>query len=512
MKNIQESSHSGRRTFALVFLGNSFKYEMENVTKLFFPLGHFTFFYDEQPPEGSEYILFSLQKGEEVRLRVRISLEEADSEKDSTLPGGLKENEYESELARLLYAQLLSITGIRPQWGILTGVRPVKLVQNRIRLGQSDEQICADMGERDLVSGEKLSLALTIAHVQERFLKQLSPKDYSLYLSIPYCPSRCSYCSFVSQSITGKKAQELLPKYLMGLMKELRETARLAEEKGLNLKSVYLGGGTPSVLSASQLRQLTGAVHSYFPGIGSIEYTIEAGRPDTITPEKLEAIRESGATRISINPQTFSDEVLRRVGRKHTAQDVIDCYRMARSMGFDDINMDLIAGLPGDDYEGFCRSLDTARSLRPENITVHSLTVKRSSALYSELDEMEDYRPVQRMMDYTSEMLMKDGYDPYYLYRQKNTVGNLENVGYALPGHWGEYNIYIMEEVQTILACGAGAVSKVVSPGRLDRVYNYKYPYEYLNQFSDILERKKELGRLIDASLSEWEGENNGIR
>ena len=189
--------------------------------------------------------------------------------------------------------------------------------------------------------------------------------------------------------------------------------------------------------------------------------------------------------------------MLRRIGRKHSAQDVIDCYHMAREMGFTDINMDLIAGLPGDTYEGFCKSLLTARDLGPENITVHSLTVKRSSALYAEIGEMEDYRPVQRMMDFTAETLMAAGYDPYYLYRQKNTVGNLENVGYARPGHWGQYNIYIMEEVQSILACGAGAVSKVVRPGRIDRVYNFKYPYEYIGQFSDILERKGELEAML---------------
>ena len=500
---------------ALVFEGNSFKYEMENVTKLFFPLRHFAFRYDGVCPEEN-FILFSMQEQENgsVRLRVKISLP-AEKEispivcqKESELPGGLAENQYESELARLLYAQLHEHTGIRPAWGILTGVRPVKLVQKRLAAGMNDDQIRSEMTTQDLVSDGKISLALKIAHVQHQLLEGRTSQDYSLYLSIPYCPSRCSYCSFVSQSISGKKAQELLPRYLMALIKELRVTAEVAKKHQLRLRSIYLGGGTPTVLSASQLRQLTGAVKEYFPGVGQVEYTIEAGRPDTITPDKLEVIKSSGATRISINPQTFSDEVLRRIGRAHTAQDVIDCYRLARSMGFDDINMDLIAGLPGDDYEGFCHSLETAISLRPENITVHSLTVKRSSALYAGIEEMEDYRPVQKMMDYTSSRLMEEGYDPYYLYRQKNTVGNLENVGYALPGHWGEYNIYIMEEIQNILACGGGAVSKVVKPGGLERIYNFKYPYEYLDRFSDILERKQQLSELLSSAGKEWE---NGI-
>ncbi len=484
----------------LVFIGNQYKYEMENVTKLFFPLAHFHFAYDEAPPD-SDYILFCKETAEGcVRLSVKVCLPEWSGESGKAFPAEEMPDDSacESELARQLFSLLHQMTGLRPEWGILTGVRPVKLVQKHLAAGLDDDAVRAEMKAKNFVSEDKLSLALKIAHVQENVLGGLSPRDYSLYLSIPYCPSRCSYCSFVSHAVTGKKAQELLPKYLMGLIKELRVTAELAERQGLNLRSIYLGGGTPTVLSASQLRQLTGAVKAYFPGVGQVEYTIEAGRPDTITPEKLEVIRHSGATRISINPQTFSDEVLRGVGRKHTAQDVIDCYRLAREMGFEDINMDLIAGLPGDSYEGFCRSLDTAAGLAPENITVHSLTVKRSSALYSQLSEMEDYRPVQKMMDYASHTLMAAGYDPYYLYRQKNTVGNLENVGYARPGHWGLYNIYIMEEVQTILACGAGAVSKVVLPGRLERVYNFKYPYEYLGQFSDILDRKKTLEGFLE--------------
>ncbi len=477
----------------LVFAGNRYKYEMENVAKLFFPLAHFHFDYEGRCP-AADYILFAKEdRPEGVCLSVRADLPGYRAESENTLPAGTPDNLCEEELARQLYRLLEAHTGIHPQWGILTGVRPVKLVQKRLLEGKTDEEVRAELKSRDLVSDHKLDLALKVAHVQAPILSGIRPRDYSLYLSIPYCPSRCSYCSFVSQSVTGKKAVELLPKYLMALIKELRETARLAERQGMRLRSVYLGGGTPTVLSASQLRQLTGAVRQYFPGIGAVEYTIEAGRPDTITPEKLEVIKESGATRISINPQTFSDEVLMRIGRKHTARDTADCFHMAREMGFDDINMDLIAGLPGDSYEGFCRSLLTARDLSPENITVHSLTVKRSSALYAGLGEMEDYRPVQKMMDFAAGTLMAAGYDPYYLYRQKNTVGNLENVGYARPGHWGEYNIYITEEAQSILACGAGAVSKAVLPGKIERVYNFKYPYEYIGQFQDILERKGEL-------------------
>ncbi|MDD6033347.1 MAG: coproporphyrinogen dehydrogenase HemZ, partial [Oscillospiraceae bacterium] len=332
---------------------------------------------------------------------------------------------------------------------------------------------------------------------QQELLKGDQPRDYSLYLSIPYCPSRCSYCSFVSHAITGKKALELVPKYVRTLVRELSLTAEIAKEAGLRLRSVYIGGGTPTALTAAQLREVTNAVRSYFPLTPDVEYTIEAGRADTLDEEKLRVIKEAGAGRISINPQTFSDSVLQAIGRKHTAEDVVRCYELAREIGFDSINMDFIAGLPTDTYESFCRSIDRAVELAPENITVHTLAIKRSSDLFASGYVTEDYRPAQRMVEYAYERLTAAGYLPYYLYRQKNIVGNLENVGYAKPGHFGRYNVYIMEEVQTILAAGAGAVSKAVLPDDLVRVYNYKYPNEYITGFEDILARKRDLLKVL---------------
>ena len=500
-----------RNQTALVFEGNSFKYEMENVTKLFFPLRHFAFRYDGVCPEEN-FVFFLMRElgGGNVRLLVQICLPaEKESgpivcQEESVMPVGLPENQYESELARLLYAQLSQHTGIRPAWGILTGVRPVKLVQKRLAAGMDDDQIRREMTGQDLVSEGKIDLALKIAHVQHQMLQGGTSRDYSLYLSIPYCPSRCSYCSFVSQSISGKKAQELLPRYLMALIKELRVTAELAQKHQLRLRSIYLGGGTPTVLSASQLRQLTGAVKDYFLQENSslpIEYTIEAGRPDTITPDKLEVIKGSGATRISINPQTFSDEVLRRIGRAHTAQDVIDCYHLARSMGFDDINMDLIAALPGETLADFARTLETTVSLAPESVTVHALAIKRSSRLHEQMHVqggghgLTPASEAEQMTALARKTLTGGGWKPYYLYRQKYMAGNLENVGYARPGMACLYNIGNMEETASVLALGAGAITKWLfdRARRIERAPNVKNIEAYIQRVEEMAARKRQL-------------------
>ena len=482
----------------LCFNGNDFKYEMENIARLFYPLRRFDFLYEpETLPEGDLIHILRREGEKDTFLRIEVREGTYVGSRENTLPAGLPDGEHELELGRLLYRVLEEHTGITPQWGILTGVRPVKWVQQRLRAGMDKSTIAAELKEKLYFSDRKLNLAMQIADAQKDIFAGDTPKDYSLYLSIPYCPSRCSYCSFVSHAITQKKALELVPKYVRTLVKELSFTAEIARETGIRLRSVYIGGGTPTALTAAQLREVTNAVKAYLPLSADIEYTIEAGRADTIDAEKLQVIKDSGAGRISINPQTFSDSVLSAIGRKHTAEDVVDCYKLARSIGFDSINMDFIAGLPTDTYESFCGSIDRAVELDPENITVHTLSIKRSSALFAEGHVTEDYRPTQAMVEYAYERLTAAGYIPYYLYRQKNIVGNLENVGYAKPGHFGRYNVYIMEEVQTILACGAGAVSKVVLPDDIQRVYNFKYPYEYISQFDDIIERKKALVPLL---------------
>ena len=483
----------------IYFNGNRFQYELENVARLFFPLRRFQFCYEAAAYEGEEYLAFRREADAEgALLTVEVRIRDFLRQWQSRVPAGPEyETNCEEEFARLLYQILEEQTGVHPKWGILTGIRPVKRFQFSLQQGKSRQYAEEEFRNRFYVSDEKIALSEQIAEIQQPVLEGISPKDYSLYVSIPYCPTRCSYCSFVSHSIDHPKARKLIPEYVESLVKEIYFTAEICRNSGLNLRSVYIGGGTPTALEAGQLRTITEAVQNAFTPSPGLEYTIEAGRADTITREKLQVIADAGANRVSINPQSFEDAVLQAVGRKHTANQVADCYKMAREFGFQTINMDLIAGLPKDTYEGFQRSLNRALSLGPENITVLALAVKRAADLFAQGDGSEDYSQAQQMVDYASRTLTEAGYLPYYLYRQKNIVGNLENVGYALPGHMGLYNIYIMEEVQHIVAVGAGAVSKAVFPGRIERVFNYKYPYEYISRFADILSRKEQLGALL---------------
>ena len=343
-------------------------------------------------------------------------------------------------------------------------------------------------------------MAKSIADLQRPVLERAQPMDCSVYAGIPFCPSRCSYCSFVSRTVGDKSSRALVAPYVDCLCKELAATRAAADAAHLSIKTLYIGGGTPTSVNAQQLRQLMGTMAEQFDLPALEEFTVEAGRPDCTDEEKLRIIKEYGATRISINPQTFSDEVLRNIGRRHTAQDILDCYRTARRVGHDNINMDLIAGLPGDTVEGFRHSLQTAIDLDPENITVHTLTLKRASNLVVE-HRAADYADVAAMVE-SCELLEKAGYRPYYLYRQKGTLQNLENVGWCKPGYECLYNIYIMEEVHTILSAGAGGSTKLVAPGarhgNIERIFNYKYPTEYIDRFDTILARKEGVKQFYD--------------
>lgn len=392
-------------------------------------------------------------------------------------------------LAALCYNMLKAFTGRHPAWGLLTGVRPVRLFHDLHAAGKTDAEIERRFFDVFDITPEKFALAKDTAQSQRRALENRRENDYSLYISIPFCPTRCSYCSFVSRSV--EKSKELIEPYVEALCRELEDIAARAEKNGLRLKTVYIGGGTPTALTAVQLRRLLNTVRRSFPISLAEEYTVEAGRPDCTDAEKLAALKEYGVTRVSINPQTFSDDVLRAIGRRHTAQDTIDCFYEARRAGHDNINMDLIAGLPKDTAGGFEASLDRTLSLSPENITVHTLTLKRASNLVVER-RGEEYGDVEAMLR-ACERLGGAGYRPYYLYRQKGTLRNLENTGYAKPGYMGLYNIYMMEEVHTILAAGAGAVTKLLAQrkGLIRRVFNYKYPAEYLTGFDEILRRKE---------------------
>lgn len=413
-----------------------------------------------------------------------IALETRDTENETP-----KQLEY--TVCRMLYHLLCKVTGRRPPWGMLTGVRPVRLLHDMRRTGKSEQDIQRFFDEEYFVEPSKYELAHTIANVQRPILQaaQAENRPYSLYISIPFCPSRCSYCSFVSRE-TAKSAKLIAP-YLEKLCEELQDIADTAARNRLRLQSIYIGGGTPTAISAAQLQMLMETVAQCFDLKSVREYTVEAGRPDCTTPEKLRIIKEYGATRISINPQTLSDTVLQNIGRRHTAQDILDCCAAARAVGHTNINMDLIAGLPGDTVDGFVKSLQGVMALAPENITVHTLTLKRASSLV--IDRAQDAYGDTAAMVEASQRMLAGKYLPYYLYRQKGTVGNLENTGYTKPGFVGLYNIFIMEEVHTILSAGAGGSTKLVDlhSGNITRIFNHKYPLEYLERFDVVKQRKQ---------------------
>jgi len=313
----------------------------------------------------------------------------------------------------------------------------------------------------------------------------------SLYVSIPFCPTRCSYCSFVSHSMDS--ARKLMPEYVSALCRELEIIGDIVRENGTKIDTIYFGGGTPTSISAADLRAIMEAVERSFDLSAVREYSVEAGRPDTIDEEKLRVIKGLGAQRISVNPQTLNDDVLRVIGRKHSGEDAVKAFELARKVGFTNINTDLIAGLPTESAESFRRTLDRMIELDPESITVHALTIKRAADLFAG-GNANIGNPAAEMVDYSISALMENGYLPYYMYRQKNTVDNLENVGYAKKGFESYYNIFIMDETQTIIGAGCAASTKLVYPGgRIERIHNYKFPYEYIRSFDKLMEKKSEV-------------------
>lgn len=379
------------------------------------------------------------------------------------------------------------LLGYRPTWGIMTGVRPAKLAMELLEAGKTPEQTRAAL-ERDYFAiPKKAALATEVAINEKALVGVPSAKDCSLYISIPFCPSRCAYCSFVSY--TSDRLLSLIPDYLTALCEEIKLILVQIKAMRLNLKTIYIGGGTPTILDADQLRTLLFTVAEGCDLTTLEEYTLESGRPDTITAEKFAVAKEYGVSRVSVNPQTLSDRVLRAIGRNHTAEEFLRAYDIAKQSGIACINTDLIAGLPGDTFTSFARSFDRILDLNPENITVHTFCVKKAAEIIQQGSKVYSRQggDAGKCVDYTQIRALQNGYVPYYMYRQKNTVGNLENVGFAHPGTEGRYNIYMMEEYHSIFAAGAGAVSKVVdfapvdgSPRKIDRFFNHKYPFEYL--------------------------------
>ena len=399
-------------------------------------------------------------------------------------------------LQQSLYLAAIGLLPRVPVWGALAGVRPTKISTKHLLAGGTEKS--ADRLLRDIyyVTPERRALALDCSKSTVAAMDRLENGDVSLYVGIPFCPTRCAYCSFVSRSI-GKRT-ELLDPYLQALYKELELTGKLLKQSGKRVSTVYIGGGTPTTLTSPQMAQLLDKIYETVDLADCLEFTVEGGRPDTLDAEKLKTIRSHGADRMSINPQSMVDKVLRASGRPHKAEDILRSYQQAVDAGFAAINMDLIAGLPADDYEGFCHSLDTVASLNPANITVHTLALKKGADLFEQKVSLPSGEEVSRMVDYANRTLRSLGYKPYYLYRQKYMSGSFENVGWSRDNLDCLYNIYMMEEVQTILSVGGGGMNKVNLPGgRVERFHNPKFPEQYIEQIDGVLRQKEELFALL---------------
>lgn len=386
---------------------------------------------------------------------------------------------------------LNKITDIKLPWGLLTGIRPAKMVREFLKTNTGSIKDAVDFLINEYETNvQKSNLAVTVEENEKKHIDSMISNGISLYIGIPFCPTRCLYCSFTSQSVSF--SNKLTNEYTDCLIKEITEISKHNYIKNHIIESVYFGGGTPTALEANQIELILKALFENFDLSQIKEFTFEAGRPDTIDKDKLELLKKFGISRISINPQTSKDDTLKIIGRNHTYKDFENAYKLARSMGFTHINCDIIAGLPDEDLSDFKTTLTTLLNLNPESITVHTMCIKHGSYLDMKYDmySMATSKTVNSMLDYAHTTLAEAGLIPYYLYRQKNMLGNLENVGYCIPGHECIYNIYIMEEVQSILALGGGASTKIVTCDNIERSFNVKEVSEYINRIDEMIERK----------------------
>lgn len=469
---------------------DEFEYEVRSLTMAFFPGVKITTKETSEEEEAiTLFIDITLDEGE-----IGISFIENEIPIFSlTESANLSERaEYKNILKIVLYQGLSKVTGKELPWGTLTGVRPTKLALSKLENGEGREEILDYFTKRYLCSKEKTELSLDITSRELDILRKIDYKNgYSIYIGIPFCPTRCLYCSFTAYSVRAYEKQ--VDGYLDALCKEIDYAKDCFTDK--KLTTIYIGGGTPTALNEEQLERLLKKVTSSFDFTNVVEFTVEAGRPDSITYEKLRLLKEYKVSRISINPQTMNQHTLDVIGRHHTVEDIVTAYNMARELGHDNINMDLIVGLPDEDVLEVERTISYMRELQPDSLTVHTLAIKRAAYLNMYKDRYQDltFGDASKMLKITSDYAKEQGLKPYYLYRQKNMSDNLENVGYATPGKECIYNILIMEEKQTIVALGAGASSKFVflEEGRIERVENVKDVKEYITRIDEMIDRKK---------------------
>ena len=465
--------------FYLAPAAQTYRQTIFDVIRIFFP--DFQWAKTEE-----ESVLVDVETGEQT-WRLQIG-----SDRSVFSVQGLDENQRRRLLKQQVYHRLQKMTGqAQHPWGIMTGIRPTKIVHRERDAGLSEAAIGQKLQSDYLVHDEKTRLLLEVTRRQRPFLldKQQAKALVSIYVSIPFCPTRCAYCSFPSFCLPKPALQEA---YLANLLAECQAVGQALSRQQIQIQTVYIGGGTPTSLSAAQLERVLSGVQQYLGGASLAEFTVEAGRPDTISLEKLQLLHDYGVGRISINPQTFSQATLQAIGRRHTVQQLLDVYAMARQVGFDSINMDLITGLPGETAADFAHSLEQIAQLQPENLTVHTLAIKRTAALQLEAMSQQQGQIVQQMQGELRQWLTKQRYGPYYLYRQKHMVGDQENVGYCLPGKESIYNIQMMEERQTILGLGVGSASKYVNPDdwTLQQTNNPKDLYDYNQRIEELINKK----------------------
>ena len=489
----------------IYYTGQVYKQEIEKIFALFYDDFQVNVYPLEERgkvlPTGKDLII-EVDNEEFIEAKVMLLRKNEDSIRYSHRTSHDEKDpiEIRKRLKRTVSYSLLKVleeyTGMEQPWGILTGIRPTKLYHSFLQEGRSPEEAAEVLRDERLVSAEKTELLQAIAHRQLQVLPdlyQLNDKEVSLYIGIPFCPTKCAYCTFPAFSIQGQK--KWVEPFLSALQEEIRQIGKWLHEKEKGITSIYFGGGTPTSLEAGQMEQLFQTLYESMPAMDQVrEFTVEAGRPDTITEEKLEMMKKWKVDRISINPQSFTQKTLDAIGRHHTVEETIEKYELARSYGFTNINMDLIIGLPGETRHELLHSLEQADLLRPESLTVHTLSFKRASEMTQNREKypVAGREEIHWMMNKVQSWTQEKGYVPYYLYRQRNILGNLENVGYSLPKKENMYNIIIMEEKQTILGLGCGATSKIFPPGthKMIRWPNPKEPRYYVDHFQEMIENK----------------------
>ena len=472
-----------------------FEYDIHSLVKAFYPSEDvYVSAADKKQSEQIDYHMDVCYDDTQIRFTFFQVMENGEEKQVAKAAADVSyedRKETKNALKRSLYQMLSDYTKQKLPWGNLTGIRPTKIPMNLLEEGKSDEEIAQYMRDTYYCSEEKIKLSIEIAKRELALLHKLDYENgYSLYIGIPFCPSTCLYCSFTSYPLGVWKNR--MDDYLTALEKEIDFTAVKFAHKKLN--TIYIGGGTPTTLTAEQLDRLIRKIKCSFDLSHLVEFTVEAGRPDSITAEKLKVLKFHGISRISINPQTMKQATLDLIGRHHTVEQTIESFKLARSLGFDNINMDLIVGLPQETIEDVRDTMEQLRVLDPDSITVHSLAIKRAARLRMFQDDYKDYKIVNTKdhIDLTARVAGEMGLEPYYLYRQKNMAGNFENVGYAKPGKAGIYNVLIMEEKQTIMALGAGATTKFVfeNATRMERTENVKDIHNYLDRTDEMIDRK----------------------